>query len=146
MRWWQVIYNISESDINKFIGTDFAIVATYIKINAILFLIISLLACSVLLPLYLSGDPLPIDYFLKSGTFQDITMMNIMGLPNKLWVSFVIMLINTALTYFSMYKFWQQSSEYQFTYNDKVNISVGDIQLHTILIRNIPTYINLEEA
>ena len=58
MSWWNVLNKISDDDINKFIGTDYALVMKYLKMNGILFLVSTVINCIVLIPTYATGHPL----------------------------------------------------------------------------------------
>ena len=52
------MYGVGENDLIQLGGTDFTLFTKYIKYNAVLFAITTLINCPILLPVYVSGDPL----------------------------------------------------------------------------------------
>lgn len=55
MPWWKVLYKVSDQDINKYFGTDYAIIGSYLRMCAYVFLVTTIFDIIVLFPVYITG-------------------------------------------------------------------------------------------
>ena len=143
MSWWKVIHKLTVTDINKFIGTDFAVVTCYLKMNIWIFSLLFILNGIILLPIYVTGDPIQ-TYEENTGLFSKITIMNIMGTTYKVWISFAFILLTSGISIYRLYLFWIETNEYRYTYNSQNYLSNGDIKLHSIIIKGVPRYLDVD--
>ena len=57
------------------------------------------------MPTYLSGDPVESEDGEVPSHFSRFTIANILSKPKKLWVSFAMVILNSAIAYFTVYRF-----------------------------------------
>ena len=111
-----------------------------------MFLALTVINCSSLLPLYLSGDPIQDEENEVPSHFSQFTIANILNNPSKIWVSFALVILNSAIAYFTVFRFRSTSQNFKEKKNNKMKLTNNDIKLHTILIRGIPQELDPKKA
>ena len=57
MNFLKILYGVGESDMIQLVGTDFTLFTKYLKYNAMMFAVMTILNFAILLPVYLTGSP-----------------------------------------------------------------------------------------
>ena len=139
--WFTILFQASEEDMIQLSGTDLVLYLKFQKNNSYLFLILMILNCSVLLPIYITGDP---DYSngIIVGDLDKLTIINVSAQRWKLWVSFSFVIINTLISYLMLFRFWQRTLQWsKKCVRTTEEYTEKDISTHSILIYGLPTWL-----
>lgn len=126
-------------------GTDLVLYLKYLKMSAYLFLLLSVINCAIMIPIFATGHPL--QGLPDNIDLSKVTVVNALGSDSKVWVAFVFVYVNSAAAYLMIYLFWRTTQRFSFyNYKSSTNFTKTDISLHTLLIRNIPRNIDPQLA
>lgn len=98
--WIKIFYGIGEEDLIELSGADFALYLKFLKSQAIMFLVLSIINCAILIPIYYKGYPQPNEIVLD---FSKTSIINILGTPSRVWVAFAFVFINSIAAYIIVY-------------------------------------------
>lgn len=131
---------MDECDMIELSGTDLVLYLKFLKMSAYMFLLLTVINCAIMIPIYATGHPLggqPDNIDLTK-----VTIINALGSTTKVWISMAFVYVNSAAAYFMIYMFWRTTQKFSFySYKSSTTFTKTDISLHTILIRNIPRHL-----
>ena len=102
---------MDEPDMIELAGSDFTLYLKFLKFTAIMFLLLSLINCAILIPIYATGKPRENEVVIN---LSKITILNIFGSREKVWVSFGFVYINSIAAYIIVYLFWKSTQRLSF--------------------------------
>jgi hypothetical protein len=139
--WFHVLRAISDDDLKQICGGDAALYVLFIRYAGLFFFIMAFFNCSILIPIYATGDPkdpsLLRDHDVagdKVITLLVITVLNATGVESKIIAAYVLILgFYTAGTLLLMFFYWKKSLSWQFTDLAKVErYQDSDVALHAV--------------
>jgi hypothetical protein len=94
------------------------------------------LSLILLVPIYVTGSASP-EY--QTSDFSKMTVINTTATPERLWASFIIVILISLLGLYVVYRYQVVSLKLKHvgTYT-KAKISEKDIALHTVYVKHLP--------
>lgn len=142
--WLKLVWNLNEEDLQELQGTDLVLYMKFIRYISYLFVVLMIANLTILLPTYLTGTPLP--YFHISD-FSVLTTVNASGSTIRIWVAFVMVVLNAAAALYAIKSFWQASlylKQHRLINTQK--LTEKDMALHSVLVRGLPRELDPVEA
>ena len=116
--WIKVLKNVEDDDLRTICGTDGALYLIFLRYAAMFFCAVTVTSLAIVIPLYLSGDPLPEDDAGIQHHISFLSRINILNISasfGKAATIFSIMfLLYTTLTLSLVFFYWKKSMEWRY--------------------------------
>ena len=147
--WFKLLWRIKEEDLQELQGTDHVIYMKFVKYMSNLFFGIMCFNLLLLLPIYKTGSAS--DQFQVSD-FTQLTIINVTGSPNRIWASFMLLIVNSLAALYVVYKYQKTSIELKNNLSNaalrssEAKLTEKDVALHTVYVKNLPRELNSNET
>lgn len=107
--WFKALWHLNDDQLIEICGTDYTLYLIFLRMSAILCFVITIFNGVVMVPIYLTGEPMASDDYKKVDTISKMsaaTVLNITSTPSKMifaYVCAVVVIPGLAIT--MIYKF-----------------------------------------
>lgn len=135
-------------------GTDTALYLVFMRMASNFFIVVTIINCLLLLPIYVLGNPDPVilkeklGYKKELSQIEKLSLANISGGTYGVFFAFIITMsyFCVGATYL-LYKYWRIATKWRYNQHDHAQIfNDNDIATHSIFLTGFPKKILLEEA
>jgi hypothetical protein len=107
--WFKALWHLDDNQLQAICGTDYALYLIFLRFSAFLCFSISIFNGIVMVPMYVTGEPMPSDdYRLVEGmsSMNAATVLNITGTHSKMVTAYVCaVILIPGMAFFMIYKF-----------------------------------------
>jgi len=99
LNWFKVLRAINDDTLVEITGVDYALYLVFLRYAAVLCLVLTMVNCFVLVPIYASGDPVAQEG-LQWSSMNVLTLLNITGNNHKMRAAYFITLFIVPVSAF----------------------------------------------
>jgi len=140
--WFRALWHLDDNQLQAICGTDYALYLIFLRFSAFLLFAISIFNCIVMVPMYVTGEPMPSDdYRLVEGmsVMNAATVLNVTGTHSKMVTAYVCaVVLIPGMAFFMIYKFRQKYYIWKKSINPMEEFKDIDISRFAIEVRNLP--------
>jgi len=140
--WFKALWHLNDDQLIEICGTDYTLYLIFLRMTAILCFVITIFNGVVMVPIYLTGDPMASDDYKLVETIPEMsaaTVLNITGTTWKMIFSFVsAVMFVPGLAITMIYKFRQKYYGWKQYRNAMKPFRDIDMASYTIEVRNLP--------
>ena len=121
INWFKILYKTSDEDMKIISGTDGALYVMFLRFVSLLFLVLTVVNCIFIIPIYISGDPSPKQLaalYQQNQTYYDlykVTVINISDNGTKVAGTFsLIVLLTSTMSFFFTFLYWKKATFWKY--------------------------------
>jgi len=140
--WFKALWHLSDDKMYEICGTDNTLYLVFLRMTSILLFIITVFNSLVMVPIYVTGDPMASDDYQLVDSVSKMsaaTVLNITGSPSKMTFAYMVaILFIPTLAAFMVYKFRAKYYSWKQEINPLKPFTDLDMAKFTIEVRNLP--------
>lgn len=140
--WFRVLWQMNDDQLKTICGTDYALYLIFLRYSAFLLFVINIFNAAVIVPIYLTGEPMPTDdYHLIEGmsNMNAATVLNVTGTRWKMIFAYVCALVLVPfIAFFMIFTFRQKYYTWKRGINPMEDFKDIEISHYAIEVRNLP--------
>ena len=110
--WFKALWHLKDDQLIEICGLEYTLYLVFLRMSAILCFVITIFNGIILVPIYLTGEPMPSDDYKKVDTIPEMsaaTVLNITSTPSKMIFAYICAIIVIPVFAITMiYKFRQK--------------------------------------
>ena len=140
--WFKALWHLDDNQLKDICGTDYALYLIFLRMSAILLACITLFNCVFMVPLYVTGEPMPSDDYRLVETMSKMnaaTILNVTGTEYKMILAYICAVVLIPIAAFYMInKFRNKYYAWKKPLNPMEEFRDIDISHFAIEVRNLP--------
>ena len=106
---FKALWQLDDDKLQEICGTDYTLYLIFLRFSSVLLFVITLFNCVVMVPLYVTGDPMPSDDYHLVETMSSMnaaTILNVTGTKGKMIFSYIVaIIIIPTIAFYMIYAF-----------------------------------------
>lgn len=139
--WFKALWHLDDNSLQAICGTDYTLYLIFLRFSAYLLLVITIFNAVVIVPLYVTGDPMPSDNWKDNdmSKMNAATVLNITGKQPKMVFAYICaIVIIPILAFYMIFVFRQKYYAWKKRVTPMEEFKDIDIASFAIEVRNLP--------
>ena len=140
--WWSALWHVQDEDLKDICGVDYALYLIFLRYTSQLLLLITVFNMVIMVPLYVTGEPMESDDYRLLETISDMTAGTILNVTanrgKMIFAYFCAVFLIPSLAFGMIYQFRRRYYRWKKKPNPTLEFRDNDMARFAVEVRNLP--------